>query len=174
MRNNNMPEQPAADLPSEGEQAQKQMNLKAEDFIHQKKGKSGKARRAPLPLFLWLFSGYLLTDAGIKLFLAWQEYSDNPSFELVGRSIAEKGMLATLELLLLAQILLRALAARFIGSMLMLLLCGLRIFEYAIQQPETFVQLTTGNRMRLFIEFIVFSMVIVMLNRSPAKDVLKN
>ena len=85
----------------------------------------------------------------------------------------EHVVIATFNLLLFLQILLRAVAARVWGTILFILHIGILVYHYTLADPEQWLYLSTLGRMQVVARLIFLSVAIMLLNHSPNKDALR-
>ena len=70
-------------------------------------------------------------------------------------------------------LLLRTVVARIWGSLLFFAHIGHEIFEYGVRHPDQWIALGTAGRLQVFTRLLFFLVVVILLNRSPAKDALR-
>lgn len=131
--------------------------------------------RRPLTTFLWMLCGYLVVDATLRIVSVAQNLGGQE--ELTRRVLQdnfEGVMFATLDLLLCLQVLLRTLAARIFGSILFVFHLGSTALRYAVRTPETWLSLNSLDRLQVMGHLILCSIALVLLNRRPCRQVLRN
>lgn len=136
---------------------------------------TARPERPDLTLFLWMLCGYLIVDAGSRLWSLGVDVSERGqvSQEVLQRHF-EGLMFATLDLLLVLQIFLRTLAARIFGSILFVFQIVSSAVRFCVRSPETWLSLQVGERLQVLGHIVLCSVALVLLNRRPTREVLRH
>ena len=132
----------------------------------------GEAMRRPLPTFLVLLIGFLLCDAALRLVQGIELFSQDTISETDKQQLFEHLVVSTFYLLLFLQVLLRTLAARIWGTIVFLFHSVWLVIRHAFNNPEEWLALSDMGRLQVFVRLFFFTVVVVMLNRSPSKETL--
>lgn len=127
-----------------------------------------------MTLFLWTLCGYLVVDAGVRL---WGLASDVSARGQVTQELLQRNfeglMFATLDLLLVLQIFLRTLAARIFGSILFVFQILSSAVRFCVRSPEVWLSLQVSERLQVLGHIVICSVALVLLNRRPTREVLR-
>ena len=137
-------------------------------------GMPGATVRRPLPLFLILLIGFLLCDAAMRLVQGGVLLTVDTISQYDKQQLFENLVVATFYLLLFLQIMLRTVAARIWGTIVFLFHIVWVIIRYGINDPEEWIALSHLGRLQIFTQLLFFTVVAVMLNRSPSKEALRS
>ena len=127
-----------------------------------------------LPIFLWLLVGYLATDALFRLMFLGAEVASREEFRWqITREQGWSLLLGVFYLLLAGQLLLRSFAARISICVIFAIQIGLFVANFVVLHPEKWWSFGTAIRLQLLAQVIFYSISIVLINRSPAREVLR-
>ena len=127
-----------------------------------------------LSTFLWILVGFLVADAILRLsFLGAELFAADREDWRLTRPQFWNLILAVFYLVLVLELLVRSFVARVSLTIVFLVQIGMIVARYAINSPEDWWGANVVTRIQLNGQLLFFFLAVVLINRSPARELLR-